>query len=415
VSLPTTFDLSPPTGAGLSQTRSSVGLTVATALTFFACIYLQRLGYVTQGGGAGDNFQEIPLATVFAFISIFIFWWEGRLWGSYLRLAAFCVAFAAMMATLLFAPKFFSPFALIYALTIYAPFVLVVPVDDDTYKRLLNIFQRMMVPIAIIAIWQSCATNLLHQRFPDYLAQVVPANFLQLGFNTYAGFGEDFIRPNAIFFLEPSFVSQYAATALIVEWLWFRRPYLLALFGAAVIAALSGTGMLLLIFFAVVLMIKERKFMGIIAGVIVLVVVQFLDPDSIFGQAASRVSEIGDPNASGYQRFVGPIQDIPYALGNDFSKWMFGLGAGQSRDLGTVEVPFAPFPLAKVMAEYGLLGALGFLPFLCVVFFSAPMNGILAASVFFSYNLLSGNFTQSHTDYLYWLLACLFIREKVRN
>ena len=56
--------------------------------------------------------------------------------------------------------------------------------------------------------------------------------------------GSPWMKPNAVFFLETSHISQFIAMAIIIELSCFFRVRYLAFLGAALMTTFGGTGML---------------------------------------------------------------------------------------------------------------------------------------------------------------------------
>ena len=93
------------------------------------------------------------------------------------------------------------------------------------------------------------------------------------------------LKSTGFWFLEPSVLSQTIAFAIVIEYMYFRRPAAFALFGAAYLTSFSGTGFILLVGVAVALAVQQRQILPlvivVIAGVCVPVLLQDVFPFSV--------------------------------------------------------------------------------------------------------------------------------------
>jgi hypothetical protein len=85
--------------------------------------------------------------------------------------------------------------------------------------------------------------------YEDYLKTFVPAQFLAQGYNTSfpMEYGSSIVKANAFVFLEPSFLSQFLALALVVGVIVRVRSWQLLVLALGMASTLSGTGILLLV------------------------------------------------------------------------------------------------------------------------------------------------------------------------
>ena len=191
----------------------------------------------------------------------------------------------------------------------------------------------------------------------------------------------DIIRGNGLFLVEPSVFSQFMAIGIIIEWLYFRRPLALALLFAGLLAAISGTGWLILAAFMVqtVLTSGSRDAMraigfALVCGVAV-VIASFVAPEvtnSLFG----RVGELSQTGSSGYARFVTPFMALGQVLHDAPDVFFTGLGPGAATELTLAFKYWLNTPV-KVLMEYGVFGLGCYLGLLLVAARSAGQTRLV--------------------------------------
>jgi hypothetical protein len=165
-------------------------------------------------------------------------------------------------------------------------------------------------------------------------------------------------KSNGFFLLEPSIMSQMMVLGLIMEILWFRRPAMLALFAAALVAALSGTGWLMLGGFVVaaVLGLGAR---GVLLGLGTALAAgaalgaMALALPAAFESFIGRLGEFSTMGTSGHLRFVTPFWVLQYATDRAPLALWLGIGAGVSEDLPVIFHYSLNTPV-KLALEFGV-------------------------------------------------------------
>jgi hypothetical protein len=168
------------------------------------------------------------------------------------------------------------------------------------------------------------------------------------------------MRSNGFFLVEPSVFSQLMAVGLMVETLYFRRPAWMALFLAGLLAAVSGTGWLVLAAFVLQLGVGLGLSGAVLAAALAIGLVlglaglSFAAPEIAQG-LFDRMGEFSMVGTSGYERFVTPwmvlrdvVEQVPWALAT-------GLGPGTAEQLTLPYVYHVNTPL-KLALEYGIAG-----------------------------------------------------------
>jgi hypothetical protein len=240
---------------------------------------------------------------------------------------------------------------------------------------------------------------------------LLPEKFVLIGYNTHPALAYEspIIRANAEFFLEPSFVSQFMALGILIEIIFFRVYWRMALYAGGLVASLSGTGFVLLGVVATYVMISRRQWFLIAAAVVALCLVATFQNVPILSEVLGRATEFQSERSSSFIRFIAPFVAIGDALGNDFMLWLGGVGPGQSKELIFDGYAVNPFVVSKLIIENGLIGCIPFVFAVTFCFFDRCFDRALAAGLYLMYMLLSGSLQQPHTVYLFLIISILFI------
>ena len=142
---------------------------------------------------------------------------------------------------------------------LYLPWAFcVAPRYRANFVPLMRTFVRAMVAFALLGAGQMVAQLLLGWPYTDYLQRWIGAGWLDLTFNTEnpLSYNNPLVKANAFVFLEPSFLCQYCALALIVALLIRAPAWQQLALGLGMAATLSGTGILLMIFGTVLILLR---------------------------------------------------------------------------------------------------------------------------------------------------------------
>jgi hypothetical protein len=389
--------------AAASEVRSG-----ATART--AAIWLLLLA-VTFGQRFCVPFgtSQIPISTFMAYGALYLLLTSGRARINAVALILYGAVVASLVVTLFFGKVFFSTFSFFYLILLYFVYLFSTDVTRSEYLGYLKIFQNLMIGLALIAVAQFVEQLTLHTTMS--LFDFVPENFLVAGYNTRPTlfYGSGFYKANADFFLEPSFLSQYMAVAIIIEILFFASWKRIALYGAAIFVSFSGTGMVLLLLFAVATVIRTKRW-AMLYPLPLLVILLIVFQDNQFVMAIiGRLGEFDETNTSAFMRFIGPNEVLSGILGPDFGAFLVGRGPGFVEELnrGALGAP-VNFPVIhKMLLEYGIVGTLPFMVFVVTRFFAGSRSKLLSAAAVLMYLVLSGSLLQPHTIYLFYVLVIL--------
>ncbi len=333
-------------------------------ITFGVCLFLQRFALPY---GSLEVSIATPLVLLLSgwglMVGVLII--DRRRAAFFLGLVACGLIATAVHATLplAIAPRT-SLNSLIYwlAITAFAVLQLRAPMEERRFFSLLTV-RLELVAVAGIAEF---VAQLIGLRLFSF-SGLVPADFLiEREYDVVAPVaGTSLLRSNGFFLVEPSVFSQFMAVGVIVEWLLFRRPARLALYLAALLVSVSGTGWLVLSVFVVELAFVTGALGAlralVLAGacILVLTLASLVIPD-ITSALTGRTGEFAVQGSSGYERFVTPFLVLTQVLSAAPWSILTGIGPGASEQL-LVPYFYQLNTPVKVMLEYGVPGLLFYL------------------------------------------------------
>jgi hypothetical protein len=219
----------------------------------------------------------------------------------------------------------------------------------------------------------------------------VPDTFIVQHFNHQAAmeYGSHEFRANGVFMLEPSFFSQLLAVAIVAELCTRGRMTRLAIFGLALIASYSGTGIAVLAICLPLCLVAQRRWGLLLTGMVALVAIVLVHEYVHAIRILSRVSEFSNTHSSGYSRFVGGFYLFEQFLWHEPWRALFGYGAGAFTNYASRAGNGGDeMALFKIVLEFGLVGAVAYFGFLfcCLFYSSAPRVLILAVAITYFLN-----------------------------
>lgn len=291
----------------------------------------------------------------------------------------------------------FSLNSLLYCAVLYLPFAFVTsegtsaaPISNDGYRW----FSSMMCFFAILALSQYGTQVYLNIPYADPLVGW-PKGWTMPDYNTSypVHYGARLYKSNAYVFLEPAFLSQFLALAVLIEILMFRRWWAVVLQILALATTFSGTGILLITItlpLALLVNVRNRRVavLGSIAAIAIVGAV-LSNPEVI-----DRSSEINDPRSSASSRFSTPYESMMDVSFYDASSLLIGYGAGSADRLRLNDrMPnFSAIP--KAIIEYGLIGGIPLLLLIVVRIFMGAGNLPVAIGLICMQFFLSGALLQ---------------------
>lgn len=399
----------------IDRSRSAVADRRMALLALYAMtigvVLLQRIA--VPFGGAPISATLLVVLIAFAFLLLSGSLVEDRVrTGLYLVGTSVCLVSAVASFVWREGPSFTSILLLVI---LYAPFTYVLrPALLDLFPHVLEFFCKLMILGALIAVAQWLA-QLGGWQFTDYLAQVVPEDFLVPDYNTSypLRYGSEMWKSNGLFFLEPSFCSQFLALALIAQLVQGEKRWRIPLYAFGLLTTVSGTGLVLLGFGLAVLAWRRGALWSLVilaATTIATIAVAVTPAGQIF---VERAAEARDPDSSVSLRVNDPYVRAFRNLGRDASAPLIGHGPGfveqeaeahLQRTQLTLAFPVVP----KLAAEYGIAAAILFTAFLVAAFGARTPSATLAACLLFMHFTLSGSLLQPQTVYLALILASMF-------
>jgi hypothetical protein len=326
------------------------------------------------------------------------------------RLIATAVAVTVVFLETLLAHKHFSALSVLYVVAIYAPLVLTTSLNPAVYmSQLWRSFITLASFLGVLSMLQ-VAVQIVHPGlFLDPIA-LTPERFLLANYNTTYPVMRgvlDLLKPNGMFTLEPSIISQVLGLGLLGELAFFRRPGRIALLMAALVTTFSGTG-LLIVLGSLLFLANVRATVAVlaVAGVAAAIIAA-----SGYGEAfASRMTELSQPGTSGHERFVAPFSAVVDSWSEHPKTALFGYGAGQVTNIDNgLDANYSAIP--KVALEYGLVGLGAFVVMWATMFQGLGMRRTLVVALMLYYFLASGALLQPFTVFSMWALSLGFARK----
>jgi hypothetical protein len=335
------------------------------------------------------------------------------------RLWAGMAALAALAGSAYMAARYSSQVqltSLSVVMLIWAAWVLRVPgtgrANRDGFRRVGTAYVNIMTGLAVVGAVQLASQFVGLWRYTDVVSDVVPPTLLLPGYNTNIpiAFGSPIHKSQAFFFVEPSTFSQFTAVAIIVAVLLRVRLWRVAALGLGLVSALSGTGLVLLAFGLLLVLVRAPRLIRgvhVVAGVAALALVLVTPAAEVF---SSRLDEFDSQTSSLSLRFVLPYQEVSAGMGELPQRWVTGAGAGAAdrylesgRERAGLYVVY-PVP-TKVLFEYGLIAAALFVFFMGVVLFRRPPTIALPGTILFWLFFLGGYLAAPHVVWAAWALS----------
>lgn len=357
----------PPQGQAAPRSQATAWHLSAAGFSLgilLISLYLQRFGF-TAGSG-----PKISVATPLGFLLIIWGLASGSLAFDRRRTALMLgLGAVALMAynfqvnmPLAMAPRSSLISALYWlAVTSFAALRFAEPMDEERFFRLTN---KVLIGIAVAGLLQFVVQigGISIFAFTGILPDSI---LIEENFNTAIPFDFGLMKSNGFFLVEPSFFSQFMATGIIIELLYFKRPWAVLILFAGLMASASGTGWMVLGSFVIGVTLAQGRSgfvlaLATVAGVAVLLGLVSLVAPSVTNSLWDRTYEFSLPGTSGNERFVTPFMLLRDVIENTSRTVITGIGPGASE---AVDVPYkygvnAP---VKVMLEYGGFGLILYL------------------------------------------------------
>lgn len=354
---------------------------------------------------------QVASALVIQFIVFGVLMMKGLLRIHTIRSLIFLsfLGYAALVHSTLNSNAGYSFGSILLLSATLAIYCFTIPIGRSAYYAILNNFQRVAA-VAGILLFFNWGTQFAGLGIFD-LEKYIPDG-LMYHFYVYMNklyWDQPWIKPNGIFFLEVSHLSQFIGMALVIELAIFRRIYLIGFLAIALLSSFGGTGTILVVAslpFLAFLVPRKILALGVVAAPLMLGAAATA---GVLDNFTGRLSEFGTQDTSGYNRFIRPAIVAVEALGRDGGEGIFGSGAGTiaAGDRAKKGVGgFAWSAYCKVIFEYGLMGFILWLALTTTSIFNRGAPFIVCWIVFLQYNFLNGALAVPiHTVYCYVLAA----------
>jgi hypothetical protein len=357
---------------------------------FFLAIITQRLSLIP-----GAN--PVPIALViYVAAALLLYARKGVVIRRGLLLSVLSMV-CVLIATSIFTGRDFSPNSLMYLLVLYLPFSFVTsegavrhPTSADGYRW----FSTMMCVFAVVALYQYGSQAFLHIPYSDPLSSL-PKGFTMSNYEVSypIQYGSEIYKSNAYVFLEPSFLSQFLALALLIEIMMFRRITAIVLQILALATTFSGTGLLFIAItlpFAIIANLHNRR-VAMLAGLAAIAIVAAVASNPA---VLKRSGELNEQGSSASIRFSTPYERMGDLAFESASSILVGYGAGNA-DRIKVDDRIANFPaIPKAIIEYGVIGGIPLLLLIAVRIFMGVGSLPIAVGLFCMQFFLSGALLQ---------------------
>lgn len=333
---------------------------------------------------------------------------KGLLKISALSLALFCgFTFVTGFSAVVLASPTYSVMSLLLLIIISTFYVFRVELDREHYLKWLANFQVIAVCAAFLVFF-NWATQLVGLGLVD-LNSMLPRRLLYLHYNYIQPihWGSPWMKPNAVFFLETSHISQFIAMAIVVELTCFFRMRYLAFLCAALLSSFGGTGLLTLALTLPFLLGRVPK--GVILACVVALPIAYGGAKSIglTENIESRIGEFGTRGTSGEMRFSRPAEAVVDAMYGDLTDLFIGKGAGaMPKGQSQLGANFAWAPYSKVFVEYGMVAFVLWALLILTAMFGHGVPFAISWVVFLQYQFMNGSLNVPlHTIYAVLLAA----------
>jgi hypothetical protein len=364
-------------------------LSAFVIVTLVGLILLQKFAVEVNLNGLG-----IPLAAGAVQATLPVFYLGLIAAGPFIglkldirRVALFSVFMIAVTLSLALNKNIYSPSSVLLLVACYLPFLVYVEISAERFRKLIDYYVWAMVGVGVIVIFQHIVQlTSSHLAWPN-LNLLAPQELLLPGFNYLQPIteGSRIMKPNAVFFLEVSTVSQFLALALVIETIFFVKIWRMVFLAGVLLACFAGTGLFMLAMSAPVVLLRVSP-KTILAALIVFASTYVVAERIHWYQTVQgRFNEYEQQGSSADLRFVAPGAALVEAL-SDQDMILSGIGPGNS-DKTTGYVTWAS---TKVVTEYGLIPGALFMLFIGYCLFAHTHSNRLSFAVLVLYNFMAG-------------------------
>lgn len=362
---------------------------VALAIILLSCIFLQR--FAIPIGTAQIAVSFVIAYTMFAYLLL-----SGSMVINPILAVTYLGVAAALTLVALASDDTLSLSSFIYLLSIYVLYLFRLRHKAGAYERTLDVYQNAMMVCAVLGVAQFAGQFAVGSEMVFPIDFYVSETFLMEKFNVIIPltYSSSIMKSNGVFFLEPSFFSQFLALSLVIELLHRKRARRLALILAGMIVSYSGTGLSLVVLFGAWILLRQGNFRLVMLACVTLIILVIGSEALNLSVFFDRIGEFGSRESSGFARFISPFYLISDFLISSPKNFLFGLGPGSIQ--AGVSLAASYDYLAhdatwiKLLFEYGAVGSLLLLGFMALALIAGARDRILAGAILYLFLFLGG-------------------------
>jgi hypothetical protein len=279
----------------------------------------------------------------------------------------------------------FSPSSIAFLAVLFLPLTLQLrpakrsPLEDppaeDSLSGALRVMAGLAAIFAALGVVQYTLQYAIGAKLAFPIEHFLPEAFITQKYNHLIPLrdGGTILKANGVFFLEPSFYSQFIGLGLVLELSQRTRPLRIALLIAGLAVAYSGTGIVVAAVGIAGLVIVKRRWDVIVFVTLAVLAALLLSDVLQLDRVFNRIAEFQSTRSSASARFVAWIDMLRQHWWLDGVRALFGAGAGSFSSYAvTARLATAEMSFSKMLFEYGIVGASLFFGFLFYVLNSVP-------------------------------------------
>jgi hypothetical protein len=297
---------------------------------------------------------------------------ELNLRAAFAYLAIVGVATLSLLVNAAFAPlQFFSITSLLLLIALYAPFCVSLrqeSVAPELWRWTVNLYIAFAVFVGVAGIMQFFVQFVFDPPWLFNYTPLIPEPLRTPAatvFNTVhnmdeASRGGAWTKSNGFFMREPSYFSVVMAFGLVCELSLARRKWVMSVLILGLMLSYSGSGLLCLAV-ALLFPLGRATAVRVLAFVAVAATLFVLFADALhLSYTLNRVEEFNSPRSSAYCRIIQPAVEVVQRIDSNPWSALLGHGPGSWVRMVTGCADSIQTTYAKILFEYGVLGALAF-------------------------------------------------------
>ena len=366
---------------------SALGISIL----LFSCIFLQRFGI------PASETQTIAIPFVIAYLVFGYMLLRGRLFVSPGLLVAYCAAMALITLSLMISSVAPSLMSYFYLLSVYLLYVFKLRYREGVFEHAVDAYQNFMLVAAVIGIVQFLGQFVVDRELVFPIDTFLPPEILFTEtFNVIIPltYESEIMKSNGVFFLEPSFFSQFLAIAIVAELTTRQRMRRLLVYGGALLVSYSGTGLALVVVLLPWILYRRGNIQLLVWGFIGIGFLAIAGDALNLEMLTKRIGEFEETESSGFARFISPILLIRDFLLDSAQSFFFGLGAGTIEDVmaaSRVNSYLAHDPTwIKLLIEYGFLAFMAVMIYVLMALGHGNRHPVIFVAVMLTFLLLGG-------------------------